>query len=145
MKKIVEKRAEEEELYSGRKGIEYLELPHRIYMALKRAGKNTLSDLSQLTEDELRSIRGMGGKNNYCIVVEKLEEFGLSLRDSKEIDTSVDASEKQDEFVESVVKVATKRKKVKMQDKQAEELEKQYKNLYNRNNPQKKGPSLDDN
>jgi DNA-directed RNA polymerase subunit alpha len=53
----------------------------RSYNCLKRESVNTVGDLVQKTEQELTDIRNFGQKS-IDEVKSKLEELGLSLRDS---------------------------------------------------------------
>jgi DNA-directed RNA polymerase subunit alpha len=61
--------------------IEDLNLSVRSYNCLKRESVNTVGDLVQKTEQELTDIRNFGQKS-IDEVKAKLEELGLSLRDS---------------------------------------------------------------
>lgn len=61
--------------------IEDLDLSQRSSNCLKRAGINTVSELTQKTHDEMMKVRNLGRKSLEEIV-EKLGEFGLSLKDS---------------------------------------------------------------
>ena len=59
--------------------LEELELSVRSYNCLKRAGKCTLRDVSEMTFDELCHVRNIGKKsvNEICAV---LAEYGVSLK-----------------------------------------------------------------
>ncbi|WP_048601040.1 DNA-directed RNA polymerase subunit alpha [Rubeoparvulum massiliense] len=59
--------------------IEELELSVRSYNCLKRAGINTVQELTQKTEEDMMKVRNLGRKS-LEEVVEKLRELGLSLR-----------------------------------------------------------------
>ena len=59
--------------------LEELELSVRSYSSLKRAGADTLRDVSEMTFDELCHVRNIGKKsvNEICAV---LAEYGVSLK-----------------------------------------------------------------
>ena len=59
--------------------IEDLELSIRSFNCLKRAGINTVEDITNMTEEELLSVRNLGRKSTEEIK-QKLSEFGLELR-----------------------------------------------------------------
>ena len=61
--------------------IEELELTVRSYNCLKREGINTVSELTNLTEDQLMNIRNFGSKS-VDEVRDKLTSMGLRFRDS---------------------------------------------------------------
>lgn len=61
--------------------IEGLELSTRSYRALRRAGKMTLEDVSNMTKEELRSIRNMGVKSQEEVLL-TLKKYGIYLRDT---------------------------------------------------------------
>ena len=61
--------------------IEELELTVRSYNCLKREGINTVSELTNLTEDQLMNIRNFGSKS-VDEVRDKLISMGLRFRDS---------------------------------------------------------------
>ncbi len=63
--------------------IDDLELSVRSFNCLKRAGINTVEDLTQRTEEDMMKVRNLG-KKSLDEVKQKLEELGLSLRDSEE-------------------------------------------------------------
>ncbi len=58
--------------------IEELDLSVRSYNCLKRAGINTVEDLTNKTEDDMMKVRNLGRKS-LEEVVQKLEAMGLSL------------------------------------------------------------------
>ena len=58
--------------------IEDIVLSVRTYNCLKRAGKNTLGDISSMTIDELKNIRGIN-ESSIIEVESLLKERGLSL------------------------------------------------------------------
>ena len=58
--------------------IEELDLSVRSYNCLKRAGINTVEDLTNKTEDEMMKVRNLGRKS-LEEVVQKLEALGLKL------------------------------------------------------------------
>jgi DNA-directed RNA polymerase subunit alpha len=61
------------------KKIEELDLSVRSYNCLKRAGINTVGELTQKTEEEMMRVRNLGRKS-LKEVVTKLREIGLDLR-----------------------------------------------------------------
>lgn len=63
--------------------IEELELSVRSYNCLKRAGINTVGDLTQRTEEDMIKVRNLG-KKSLEEVDQKLAELGLSLRKAED-------------------------------------------------------------
>ncbi len=63
--------------------IEELELSVRSFNCLKRAGINTVQELTQKSEDDMMKVRNLG-KKSLEEVKHKLEELGLGLRPSEE-------------------------------------------------------------
>lgn len=63
--------------------IDELELSVRSYNCLKRAGINTVQDLTSKTEDEMMKVRNLGRKS-LDEVIEKLHSMGLGLSPSEE-------------------------------------------------------------
>lgn len=63
--------------------IEELDLSVRSYNCLKRAGINTVEELTQRTEEDMMKVRNLG-KKSLEEVTQKLSELGLSLRKSEE-------------------------------------------------------------
>ncbi len=63
--------------------IEELDLSVRSYNCLKRAGINTVEELTRKTEDDMMKVRNLG-KKSLSEVRAKLNKFGLSLRNSEE-------------------------------------------------------------
>jgi len=63
--------------------IEELDLSVRSYNCLKRAGINTVGELTQKTADDMMKVRNLG-KKSLAEVEGKLAEFGLSLKDPEE-------------------------------------------------------------
>lgn len=76
---VKEEVAEVVEDYSN-VGIESLNLSVRAYNCLKRANKNTLQDLIEMTTDELMSIKNFG-KKSAEEVIQTLNERGFFLSD----------------------------------------------------------------
>ena len=60
-----------------------MDLSVRSFNCLKRAGINTVSELTDKTEDEMMKVRNLG-KKSLEEVQEKLDELGLSLRENEE-------------------------------------------------------------
>ena len=63
--------------------IEELELSVRSFNCLKRAAINTVEELTMKSEEDMMKVRNLG-KKSLDEVKHKLEELGLSLRDSDE-------------------------------------------------------------
>ena len=63
------------------KSIDDLDLSVRSYNCLKRAGINTVEELTRMTEEDMMKVRNLGRKS-LEEVQQKLEEVGLSLRSS---------------------------------------------------------------
>lgn len=61
------------------KPIAELELSVRSYNCLRRAGKDTLQDIVEMTEQELTGIRNLG-KKSALEVLSKIKEYGLKMR-----------------------------------------------------------------
>jgi DNA-directed RNA polymerase subunit alpha len=61
--------------------IEELDLSVRSYNCLKRAGINTVEELTQRTEEDMIKVRNLG-KKSLEEVIQKLEELGLSLKNA---------------------------------------------------------------
>lgn len=63
--------------------IDELELSVRSYNCLKRAGINTLQDLTNKTSEDMMKVRNLGRKSLEEVLA-KLKEYGLELRPSDE-------------------------------------------------------------
>jgi len=63
--------------------IDDLDLSVRSFNCLKRAGINSVADLTQKTEEDMMKVRNLGRKS-LDEVKKKLEELGLSLRQENE-------------------------------------------------------------
>lgn len=63
--------------------IEELDLSVRSYNCLKRAGINTVEELTQKSEEDMMKVRNLG-KKSLEEVQQKLEELGLGLKNSDE-------------------------------------------------------------
>ena len=63
--------------------IEELDLSVRSYNCLKRAGINTVEDLTNRTEEDMMKVRNLGRKS-LEEVLQKLSALGLSLAPSEE-------------------------------------------------------------
>jgi len=57
------------------KPIDELDLSVRSYNCLKRAGINTVGDLTSKTEDEMMKVRNLG-KKSFDEIRKKLDELG---------------------------------------------------------------------
>ena len=62
--------------------IEELDLSVRSYNCLKRAGINTVHDLTEKTEPEMMKVRNLGRKSLEEVKV-KLADLGLGLKNDK--------------------------------------------------------------
>jgi DNA-directed RNA polymerase subunit alpha len=63
--------------------IEELDLSVRSYNCLKRAGINSVEELTRKTEEDMMKVRNLGRKS-LEEVKQKLESLGLSLRQPDE-------------------------------------------------------------
>lgn len=63
--------------------IEELDLSVRSYNCLKRAGINTVEELTEKTEDDMMKVRNLG-KKSLEEVIQKLEELGFGLKPSED-------------------------------------------------------------
>ncbi|MDW7673423.1 MAG: DNA-directed RNA polymerase subunit alpha [Bacillota bacterium] len=63
--------------------IEELDLSVRSYNCLKRAGINTVEELTNRTDEDMMKVRNLG-KKSLEEVINKLHELGLSLKQSEE-------------------------------------------------------------
>ena len=63
--------------------IEELDLSVRSYNCLKRAGINTVHDLTEKTQEEMIKVRNLGSKS-LEEVLNKIDSLGLSLAPSEE-------------------------------------------------------------
>src|SRR5690606_1417683 len=79
---LVEKEAEEHNRVMEMT-IEELDLSVRSYNCLKRAGINTVEELTRRTEEDMMKVRNLG-KKSLQEVKEKLSALGLSMRQSDE-------------------------------------------------------------
>lgn len=77
---MLKQEVKEEENKFENMPIEDLDLSVRSYNCLKRAGIQTVAELTQKTEDEMMKVRNLG-KKSLKEVKEKLVEQGLSFRD----------------------------------------------------------------
>ena len=62
------------------KTIEELDLSLRSFNCLKRAGYNTVADIIEVPESELKTIKNFG-KKSLTEVIDKIHELGFSLKD----------------------------------------------------------------
>lgn len=63
--------------------IEELDLSVRSYNCLKRAGINTVEELTEKTDDDMMKVRNLG-KKSLEEVIQKLEELGFGLKSSED-------------------------------------------------------------
>lgn len=81
------------------KKIEELDLSVRSYNCLKRAGINTVGELSQKTEEEMMRVRNLGRKS-LKEVVQKLREIGLDLRRSYDSDYDYSDDNEEEDIID---------------------------------------------
>lgn len=79
------KQSDEESSLTPETIIEELALPVRIFNCLKRAGINTIGDLTAKTEDELRWVRNLG-LHGLEALIDQLASLGLSLRSEDSVE-----------------------------------------------------------
>lgn len=81
--KVVEARVEVDNEKFLKQPIEDLEFSVRSYNCLKRSGINTIEDLLNKTEEDMLKVRNLG-KKSYEEVIGRLNDLGLSLRQSND-------------------------------------------------------------
>ena len=69
--------------------VDEIELSVRAYNCLRRAGINSLEELTQMTEDDLLKVRNLGIKS-MKEVVEAMRKKGLSIKSSDETDVVIE-------------------------------------------------------
>lgn len=77
---IMNAKQEDSKLKKLETSIDDLEFSVRAYNCLKRAGINTLGDLTEKTELEMMKIRNLG-KKSLKEVIDKIKDMGLKFRD----------------------------------------------------------------
>ena len=77
---IMNAKQEDSKLKKLETSIDDLDFSVRAYNCLKRAGVNTLGDLTEKTELEMMKIRNLG-KKSLKEVIEKIKDMGLKFRD----------------------------------------------------------------
>lgn len=77
----------------GKTKIEELYFSVRAYNCLRRAGKNTLKDIADMTAEDLIKVRNLGRKSAQE-VVSKLAEYGMSLSGDKTMEEVVEGIRK---------------------------------------------------
>ncbi len=105
--------------------------------ALRKAKVKTLGDIVQFTQKDLMKKNGIGIRR-FSEIMQKIEEYGLTLREETEplhttlrIESEVENETTDAEvFATDVVAYAKRRKELKAQEKQAAELEELYEELY---------------
>ena len=80
---ILKEREEDKKEKALEMSIEELELSVRSFNCLKRAGINTVEELTQKSEADMMKVRNLG-KKSLDEVKHKLEELGLGLKPSDE-------------------------------------------------------------
>lgn len=84
------------------KKIEDLDLSVRSYNCLKRAGINTVGELTQKTEEEMMRVRNLGRKS-LKEVIQKLREIGLHLKHSYDGDYRNSDEDENDEIDNNII------------------------------------------
>ena len=79
MDNIIKESGQEKEKSDHQMAIEDLDLSVRSYNCLKRAGIQTVDELTQKTEEEMMRVRNLG-KKSLKEVKEKLIELGLGFK-----------------------------------------------------------------
>ena len=77
---VMNAKQEDSKLKKLETSIDDLDFSVRAYNCLKRAGVNTLGDLTEKTELEMMKIRNLG-KKSLKEVIEKIKDMGLKFRD----------------------------------------------------------------
>ena len=77
---IMNAKQEDSKLKKLETSIDDLDFSVRAYNCLKRAGVNTLGDLTEKTELEMMKIRNLG-KKSLKEIIEKIKDMGLKFRD----------------------------------------------------------------
>ena len=82
-KSILTTKEEDKQFKVLEMSIDDLDLSVRSYNCLKRAGINTIQDLTKKSKDDMIRVRNMGQKS-IEEVIQKLDSYGLSLRKEDE-------------------------------------------------------------
>ena len=77
---VMNAKQEDSKLKKLETSIDDLDFSVRAYNCLKRAGINTLGDLTEKTELEMMKIRNLG-KKSLKEVIDKIKDMGLKFRD----------------------------------------------------------------
>ncbi len=77
---IMNAKQEDSKLKKLETSIDDLDFSVRAYNCLKKAGINTLGDLTEKSEDEMMKIRNLG-KKSLKEVIDKIKDMGLKFRD----------------------------------------------------------------
>lgn len=113
--------------------IENVEFSIRTFNCLKRAGINSLADLSNITEKQLRSVRNLK-RDNADEIIAKLREYGISLKEG-------DEQEKKDNTKGRTEKTNNDKPKTELEI----ELEKKFRELFRKDEKkQKEFEKIDD-
>ncbi len=83
MAEVIVEKEEDESVKVLELNIDELELSVRSYNCLKRAGINTVEELTKKTADDMMKVRNLGRKSLEEVLA-KLKELGLSLKSSEE-------------------------------------------------------------
>lgn len=122
--KYFEKKLNDNEEKSGIP-IDALLLSVGAYNCLKRAGINTLGDLSNMTEKDLRKVRNIGKK--FEEIVTKMEKHGVSLKTEENEKTTAENDEEiKDALVDEIIE---KQEKIKSQEAEISNLKSQRRDL----------------
>ncbi len=81
MAEVIVEKEEDDSVKVLELSIDELELSVRSYNCLKRAGINTVEELTNKTADDMMKVRNLGRKSLEEVLA-KLKELGLSLREN---------------------------------------------------------------
>ncbi len=83
MAEVIVEKEEDDTVKVLELNIDELELSVRSYNCLKRAGINTVEELTNKTADDMMKVRNLGRKSLEEVLA-KLKELGLSLKSSED-------------------------------------------------------------
>ena len=84
MAEVIVEKEEDESVKVLELNIDELELSVRSYNCLKRAGINTVEELTNKTADDMMKVRNLGRKSLEEVLA-KLKELGLSLKSGEDL------------------------------------------------------------
>ena len=80
---VLKTREEDKQQRALEMSIDDMELSVRSYNCLKRAGINTIEDLTKRSKDDMLKVRNLG-KKSLDEVIQKLESYGLHLKEQED-------------------------------------------------------------